>query len=103
MAIHEPKVYVGLTEDQICEHVSRHGHNAHKVVELPHATYENHRNSQDLVLGFASGSAKITIGKDVFNVAAGDRLNIPGNRPHSGVVGAEGIVYFVTQCENCTD
>jgi hypothetical protein len=30
-------------------------------------------------------------------------LNIPGNRPHSGVVGAEGIVYFVTQCENCTD
>ena len=35
MAIYEPKVYAGLNEDQICEHVSRHGHNAHKVVEQP--------------------------------------------------------------------
>lgn len=103
MSLYEPQVYAGLSEDAICERVSRHGHNAHKVVELPHASYENHKNTNDLVLGFVTGSADIRIGEEVFHVVGGDKMNIPGGRPHSGLVGAEGIVYYVTQCENCTD
>lgn len=103
MAIHEPKVYAGLNEDAIMERVSRHGHNAHKVVELPGATYENHKNPLDLVLGFVAGSAEIKIGNDTYQVAAGDKMNIPGGRPHSATIGAEGVTYFVTQCEQCTD
>lgn len=59
--------------------------------------------SYDLVLAFLRGSAEIRIGDQVYHCVPGDKLNIPGVMPHSGVVGTEGVVYLMTQVVNCAD
>ncbi|MBE2272451.1 MAG: AraC family ligand binding domain-containing protein [Anaerolinea sp.] len=100
MAIHEPGVYAGMDEAAINEQVSRQGHTARKVEEPPGAVYDNHKNAHDLVLAFVRGSAEIRIGEETFHVAGGDRLNIPGDQPHSARVGADGVTYYMTQVVN---
>ena len=103
MGIHEPKVYAGLDEMAIYERVSRHGHTAQRVVEEPGVLREVNKSDCDLVLAFVAGSADVRIGAEVFHVVSGDKLNIPGGRPHSTLVGEYGVLYYVTQVEGCTD
>jgi hypothetical protein len=103
MAIHEKQYYRDLSADQIYLKLTCEGHTPRRVVEAPNAIYDSHRNPFDLVLAFLAGSAQITIGDRVYFCTPGDRLNIPGSTPHSGVVGAEGVIYLMTQMVNCAD
>ncbi len=97
MGIHQPQIYAGMDEMQICERLSREGYNARRVAEPAGAIYENHKNSFDIVLAFVSGSADVTVGKEVYQCAGGDRLNIPGGSAHSAKVGKDGVVYYMTE------
>ena len=103
MAIYEKQFYRNLNSDQIYVKLTCEGHTPRRVVEAPHAIYDCHKNAYDLVLAFLSGSAEIKIGDQTYHCAAGDRLNIPGVAPHSAVVGAEGVVYLMTQMVSCAD
>ncbi len=103
MGIYEPGAYSHLSEDQILGRLTCEGHRPRRVVEQPGAIYQSHRNSYDLVLAFLRGSADIRVGDHLFHCVSGDKLNIPGSTPHSGVVGTEGVVYLMTQVVNCAD
>lgn len=103
MGIHESKIYRGFTEDEIFGMLTCEGHRPTRVVEAPGAIYDSHRNSYDLVLAFLRGSAEIRIGTQVYHCVPGDKLNIPGDQPHSGIVGTQGVVYLMTQVVNCAD
>lgn len=103
MGIHQPQIYAGMDETQICERLGREGYNARRVVEPPGTVYENHKNAFDIVLAFVSGSADVTVGKNVYRCVGGDRLNIPGDQPHSAKIGADGVVYYMTEQALHTD
>lgn len=103
MGIHERQYYRNLKEDEIFARLSCEGHTPSRVVDAPGTVYDSHMNSYDLVLAFIKGSAEIKIGDTVYPCIAGDKLNIPGSRPHSAVVGQYGVVYYVTQTVNCSD
>ena len=103
MAIHERQYYRTLSEDQIRSALTSEGHAPTRVADGPGTVYSSHRNSCDLILAFLQGSADIQIGDKQYPCIAGDRLNIPGARPHSGVVGEHGVVYLMTQMEHCCD
>jgi hypothetical protein len=89
-----------MDETQICERLSREGYNPRRVAEPPGAIYENHRNAHDMLLAFVTGSADVRIGRDLYHCVGGDRLNIPGDIEHSATIGADGVVYFMTQVVN---
>lgn len=103
MGIYESQKYQNLSEDEIFARLTCEGHRPSRVVEAPGAIYDSHRNTYDLVLAFLRGSAEIRVGAHVFHCVAGDKLNIPGNLPHSAVVGTQGVVYLMTQVVNCAD
>ncbi len=103
MGIFERQAYINLSEDQIFGKLTLEGHTPRRVVELPGAIYDSHRNTCDLILAFLRGSAEIRVGEHVYHCVAGDKLNIPGSLPHSAVVGTMGVVYLMTQMENCSD
>lgn len=103
MGIYESQAYGNLSEDEIFGKLSCEGCAPHRVVEGPGAVYDNHRNSYDLVLAFLRGSAEVRVGQQVYHCVAGDKLNIPGDLPHSAVIGTQGVVYLMTQVVNCAD
>lgn len=103
MGIYERQAYINLSEDQIFSRLTSEGHTPRRVVEAPGALYDSHTNPCDLVLAFLRGSAEIRVGNQVYHCVAGDKLNIPGSLPHSAVVGTQGVVYLMTQVENCSD
>lgn len=95
--------YSGLTEDEIAAKLGSEGLKPRRVSEAPFSRYESHKNRNDLVLAFVKGSAEIHVGDKVFYCQAGDRLVINGWMPHSGIVGAEGCVYWVTNIPTSGD
>jgi mannose-6-phosphate isomerase-like protein (cupin superfamily) len=103
MGIYEPGAYSDLSEDQIFGKLTCEGHRPHRAIERPGAVYQTHKNTYDLVLAFLRGSADILVGDRMYHCVPGDKLNIPGSTPHSGVVGTQGVVYLMTQVVNCAD
>jgi quercetin dioxygenase-like cupin family protein len=97
MAIHERQLYQNLSEDEVSSRLSGEGYAPHRVSEPAGATYDNHKNSYDLILAFVEGSADVKISGQVYPCKAGDRLNIPGDQPHSAVVGSDGVTYLMVQ------
>lgn len=103
MGIYERQAYINLNEDEIFGQITREGYTPRRVVEAPGSVYDSHTNPCDLVLAFLRGSAEIRVGEHVYHCVPGDKLNIPGCLPHSAVVGTQGLVYLMTQVENCSD
>lgn len=103
MGIYERQKYSGLSEDEIFARLTCEGHRPTRVVDPPGAIYDSHLNTYDLVLAFLRGSAEIRVGEQVYHCIPGDKLNIPGSLPHSGIVGTQGVVYLMTQVVNCAD
>ncbi|HVU15002.1 MAG TPA: hypothetical protein VHD90_27200 [Phototrophicaceae bacterium] len=103
MGIYEAQAYGHLSDDEIFSQISCEGCGSTKVVDHPGAIYDRHKNRYDLVLAFVRGSADVRVGDHVYHCVRGDKLNIPGDMPHSAVIGAHGAVYFMTQVENCAD
>ncbi len=103
MGIYESQTYARLNEDEIFAQLACEGYAPRRVNEVPGSVYDCHRNDCDLVLAFLRGSAEVRVGDHVYHCVAGDKLNIPGVLPHSAVVGTEGVVYLMTQLENCAD
>jgi|SRR4051812_28357521 len=103
MAIYEHQIYSNLNETEILNKVSCEGYAPRRVIEAPGAIYSTHKNAYDLVLAFLRGSAEIRVGGNVYHCVAGDKLNIPGELPHSAVVGTKGVVYLLTQVVSAAD
>src|SRR5690242_20507163 len=103
MAIYEHLAYGNLNETEILNKVSCEGCTPHRIIERPGAVYGTHKNPYDLVLAFLRGSAEIRVGEKVYHCVAGDKLNIPGNLPHSAIVGKKGVVYLLTQVVSAAD
>ena len=99
MAVYEAKAYEGLSEDQIRVEMSKHGYNPRRVEEPANAVYDPHKNATDLLLVYLEGSADVRVGQDEYHCTPGDRLQIPGNIEHSARVGADGVVYLMTELE----
>lgn len=97
MAIHEPQVYKNLNEEEVSAKLSGEGYQPNRVIEPPDARYDNHLNSYDLILAFVAGSADVKVADTVYACIAGDRLNIPGDQPHSATIGREGVTYLMVQ------
>lgn len=103
MAIHQPQYYRSLSEDQIYCALTSEGFAPQRVVNAPGTVYGSRRERCDLILAFIQGSADIQIGDKHYACVAGDRLNVPGARPHSAIVGEQGVTYLMTQLELCAD
>ena len=99
MALHEPKAYQNMSEDQIRVEMGKHGYDPKRVEEPAGAVYEPHKNPTDLLLVFLQGSSEVRVGDKTFHCEAGDRLQIPGSVEHSAKVGQDGVVYLLTEIE----
>jgi mannose-6-phosphate isomerase-like protein (cupin superfamily) len=96
--MHSRGYYQNLNEHEIANKLSGEGGiQPKRVQEGPNSRYDGHKNSNDLILAFISGSATIRVGEKIYECAAGDQLVVQGGTTHSAEIGTDGCVYYMTQ------
>lgn len=86
--------YSGLTEEEIEKSIQEEGFTPLKYENGPGDIYTLHQHPETKLLAFLSGSMEVKAGDETFNCEKGDKLLIPGNTPHSAVVGQVGCTFF---------
>lgn len=86
--------YSGKTEAEIEKNIEEEGFTPLKYENGPGDIYPLHQHPETKLLAFLSGSMEVKVGEETFNCEKGDKLLIPGNTPHSAVVGPTGCTFF---------
>lgn len=86
--------YQNLTEKEIEGKIKEEGFTPIKFSDPPGYTYFQHSHAETKLLAFLTGSMEVKVGEQAFKCKQGDKLVIPGNTPHSAVVGTHGCSFF---------
>lgn len=80
--------------EEIIKSIKEDGFDPILISDSPGAKYNTHQHPETKLLVCLSGSMKVRVEETEYDFEAGDKLVIPGNTPHSGLVGLEGCQFF---------
>lgn len=86
--------YQSLNEEEIEKQIRQEGFEPMKFHDRPGFIYTPHQHPETKLLAFLDGNMEVKVGEENFSCRTGDKLLIPGNTPHSAVVGPDGCVFF---------
>jgi quercetin dioxygenase-like cupin family protein len=81
-------------KEKIKEIMQNEGFSPKLITDKPNFIYEPHKHPETKFLACLEGSMKVIVKGKTYNFSPGDKLVIPGNTIHSGVVSDRGCVYF---------
>lgn len=81
-------------EEEIEKSIKEEGFDPIKFHDQAGFVYSPHQHPETKLLAFLSGSMKVNVGEESLSCQKGDKLIIPGNTPHSAVVGSHGCIFF---------
>ncbi len=86
--------YSNLTETEIEAKIREEGFEPMKYHDEAGYVYTPHQHPKTKLLAFLDGTMEVKVGEENFSCGKGDKLVIPGNTPHSAVVGPSGCTFF---------
>lgn len=86
--------YKDLQESEIEKSIKDEGFDPMKYSNGPGDVYPPHSHPETKLLAFLEGSMEVKVGEETFQCIKGDKIIIPGNTPHSAVVGPSGCTFF---------
>ncbi len=92
--MYQKNFYINLSETEIEKKIEEEGFTPMKYENEPGDIYPLHQHPETKLLAFLEGTMEVKVGEENFSCATGDRLIIPGNTPHSAVVGPDGCIFF---------
>ncbi len=85
---------VGTPKEKIIKAMKQDGFDPKLVNDPQGLVYEQHQHDDTKLLVCLQGSQKIKVLDKEYNFEPGDKLYIPSNTLHSGVVGPKGCLYY---------
>ncbi|MBI4080342.1 MAG: cupin domain-containing protein [Candidatus Levybacteria bacterium] len=86
--------YRDKTENEIRKEILEEGFDPIKISNGSGFVYALHQHPETKLLVFLEGSMDVTVHGETYRCLPGDKMIIPGNTPHSAVVGKEGCIFF---------
>lgn len=86
--------YKIIDKTKIRQDAIKQGFNPIEIYNEPGYVYSLHKHPETKLLVFLEGDMDVSTQGKVFHCRAGDKLIIPGNTPHSAIVGNEGCKFF---------
>lgn len=86
--------YANCTESEIEKMIRGDGFDPMKFSNSAGDIYQLHQHPETKLLVFLEGTMEVVAAGEKFSCTAGDKLVIPGNAPHSAVVGPSGCTFF---------
>ncbi len=80
--------------EKIIDEIRKEGFEPTLITDRPNFVYDTHQHPETKLIVCLQGSMKVTVNRRIYDFKAGDKLKIPGNTLHSGVVGDKGCIYF---------
>ena len=74
--------------------MKKEGFSPKLITDSPNFIYKTHEHPETKLIVCLQGSMKVNVQGKEYNFEPGDKLKIPGNTPHSGIVGGKGCIYF---------
>jgi quercetin dioxygenase-like cupin family protein len=91
----------GTSKEKIKEELEKDGFKPIVFHDKAGFVYEKHQHPETKVLVCLEGSMKVNVnGKDC-DFEVGDKLIIPGNTPHSALVGEKGCLFYWSEKLDC--
>ena len=84
----------GESIEVIIEVIKKEGFAPLLFTDEPKYIYSLHQHPATKLLVCLEGSMEVEVNSEKFKFEAGDKLIIPGNTPHSAVVGDKGCIFF---------
>jgi quercetin dioxygenase-like cupin family protein len=85
---------IGTSRNKIENDIKKEGFTPHLITNSPGYRYEPHQHPQTKLLLCVKGSMSITVDLERYSFEPGDKLIIPGNTPHSALVGPHGCTFY---------
>lgn len=92
--MYHKKFYKKIDKQQIEKDIKREGFNPLIIHNSAGDVYSLHQHPETKLLVFLQGSMDLNVNGQKFRCLPGDKVLIPGNMPHSAVVGDEGCIFF---------
>ena len=86
--------YSDKSDGEIKRSIEDEGFSPLIIKDSPGFVYELHSHPATKLLAILSGSMEVQVNGEPYSLHPGDRFVIPGNSPHSALVGNEGCVFF---------
>jgi len=80
--------------EKIIKAINEKGFNPILITDRPGFIYTIHTHPETKLIVCLEGSMKVKVSNQEYNFEPGDKIRIPGNTPHSGLVGDKGCAYF---------
>lgn len=90
----ELQKYSGMTHEEIEKAIQKAGFDPLLISNGPGFVYSSHHHPQTKLLAFVKGEMEVEVNGEQFYCRSGDQIIIPGNTPHSAVVGPHGCTFF---------
>jgi len=87
-------IFANVSRKVIVATMEKDGFTPKLIIDKPDYIYTPHKHPEIKYLVCLKGSMKVTVNGKLFNFEPGDKLIIPGNTIHEGVVSNEGCMYF---------
>lgn len=85
---------IDTRREKIIDAIRKEGFEATLITDRPNFVYETHQHPETKLIVCIQGSMRVMVNRKIYDFEPGDKLKIPGNTPHSGIVGDKGCVYF---------
>lgn len=82
------------SKDKIVKEFKKEGFEPKLITDKPNFVYEKHQHKETKLITCLEGSMVVVVQGIKYNFEPGDKLLIPSNTPHSGIVGSKGCIYF---------
>ena len=98
--VHEKQKFKNIPEEQIKSQIQTMGFIPLKITNTVNYEYRPHQHPSAKLLVILRGSMKVRVRDKYFDCDETDLLIIPGDTPHSAVVGEKGCVFFWSERSN---
>jgi quercetin dioxygenase-like cupin family protein len=90
----QKSLFKEIPREEIKRSMQEEGFSPLVITDKPGFVYDPHEHPETKYLVCLEGSMKVTVKGETYDFEAGDKLIIPGNTTHSGIVGKEGCIFF---------
>jgi len=80
--------------EAVKKHIESEGFHPLIIHNLAGYTYNPHHHPETKLLAFLEGNMVVTVDNIAINCKPGDKVIIPGNIDHDGIVGPDGCRFF---------
>lgn len=94
MGMFQKAFFISIPRKKIIETMQEEGFSPKVITDKPNFIYEQHQHPETKYLVCLEGSMKVTVNGKTYDFKPGDKLMIPGNTKHSGVVGKNGCSFL---------